>query len=251
MKLPDDIRDIIKRKYQSKHREWLKMSVSGNESQVWPLEINLGIPTEQDAFCQQDAVKAWISAWRSWQGRGSLVWTERHWHSLGIQTVPQKLILNEPADAVSWIGETETWSRVVERFKTLVQHWPALIDVLPKYYRVLADFDDVNFYRITGMLSWICANPNSGLYPRQIPVTGVDSKWLESHKGLVCELVSAIQGTNDRDFLKVCGLKPPPQLIRIRILDPEIRNQLGGLGDICAPREEVANLNIKPTHVFI
>ncbi len=117
MKFPDDIRNIIKRKYQNKHRDWLKEIVLKNNSQVlWPLEINLDIPVEQDAFFQQDAVKAWISAWKSWQGKGDIVWTERHWRSLGIQTVPQKLILNEPEDVVSWIGEAETWSRVVERY---------------------------------------------------------------------------------------------------------------------------------------
>jgi len=251
LKFPDDIRDIIRRKYQSKHREWLKISVSEDLQTLWPLEFNLDIPTEKDALQQQEGVKAWITAWRSWRGSGALVWTERHWRSLGVQSVPQELILNEPSDAVSWIGEAEAWSHAVERYKTLVQRWPALIDILPKYYNVLANSDDVNFLRITEMVSWICANPNSDLYPRQIPVAGVDSKWLESHKGLVCDLVSAIQGTNERDFFTVCGLKPPPQLIRMRIIDPEIRNQLGGLGDICTPREEAANLDIKPTYVFI
>jgi hypothetical protein len=270
LKLPDDIRDFIKRKYQRKHRDWLKADVSNNSSQdLWPLEIGLGIPTEQDAIRQQDAVRSWVGAWRSWRGRGSLVWIERHWRSLGVQTIPQKLILNGPYDALSWIGEAEAWSRVVERFKTLIQQWPALIDVLPRYYSVLANFDDANFLRVTGMLSWICANPNSGLYPRQIPVAGIDSKWLESHKGLVCELVSTIQGTchrgrgprvpsgtkeqgiNGRDFFKVCGLKPQPQLIRMRILDPEIRSRFSGLGDICTPWEEAADLGIKPARVFI
>jgi hypothetical protein len=252
LKFPDDIRDFIKRKYQNKHRDWLKASVSGNCPQAnWPLEIGLGIPTEQDALRQQEGVRAWITAWRSWRGSGILAWTERYWHSLGVQTVPQKLILNDPADAVSWIGEAEVWSRAVERFKTLVQRWPVLIDVLPKYYSVLAASDNANFLRITGMLSWICANPGSALYPRQIPVAGVDSKWLESHKGLISELVSAIQKTNDRDFFKVCGLKPQPQLIRMRILDPEIRSRFSGLGDISAPVEEIADLGIKPAHVFI
>jgi hypothetical protein len=252
LKFPDDIRDFIKRKYQNNHREWLKMSVSDNDSQTtWPLEINLGIPTERNALQQQEGVRAWITAWRSWRGSGDLVWIERNWRSLGVQSVPQKLILNGPSDTVSWIGEIEAWSYAVEHYKTLVQHWPALIDILPKYYNVLANSDDGNFLRLTDMLSWICANPCSGLYPRQIPVAGVDSKWLESHKGLICELVSTIQGTDDRDFFYVCGLKPPPQLIRMRLLDPEIRSRFGGLGDISAPWEEVANLDIKPSHVFI
>jgi hypothetical protein len=252
LKFPEDIREIVKRKYQNNHREWLKMSVSDNDSQTtWPFEISLGIPTERDALQQQDGVRAWISAWKSWRGSGDIVWIERRWRSLGVQSVPQKLILNEPADAISWIGEAEAWSHAVERYKKLVQRWPALIDILPKYYNVLTNSDDGNFIRITEMVSWICSNPNSDLYPRQIPVAGVDSKWLESRKGLVCELVSTIQGTDDRDFYTACGLKPPPQLIRMRILDPEIRSRFSGLGDICTPWEEAANLDIKPSHVFI
>jgi len=251
LKSPDDILDLIKRKYQNNHREWLKISVSDNDPQAWPLEINLGIPPERDALQQQEGVRAWISAWKSWQGSGNIIWLERRWRSLGVQTVPQKLILNGPSDAVSWIGEAEAWSHATERYKTLVQRWPVLIDILPRYFNVLANSDDVNFLRITEMLSWICANPGSDLYPRQIPVAGVDSKWLESHKGLVCELVSTIQGTDERNFFKVCGLKPPPQLIRMRIIDPEIRSRFSGLCDISAPWEEAANLDIKPTHVFI
>jgi hypothetical protein len=257
LKVPDDIREIIKSKYKSKRREWLKTSLSIGSSQadslkaVWPLEINLDIPKEKDALRQQEGVRAWISAWRSWRGSGVLAWTERHWRSLGVQTVPQKLVLNGPEDAVSWIGEAETWSRAVERFNALVRRWPALIDVLPGYYGVLSDYDEVNFLRITEMLSWICAHPCSGLYPRQIPVAGVDSKWLESHKRFVCELVSTIQGTNDRDFFKACGLRQQPQLIRMRFLDPEIRRLFGGIGDICVPLKEAVDLDIKPNYVFI
>jgi len=156
LKYPDDIKNIIKRKYKNNRREWLKMSVSDNNSQsLLPMEINLDIPTEKDALIQQDGVKAWIKAWKSWhsrnaqQGGGILSWTERHWRSLGVQTVPQKLILNEPAEAVSWIGEVEVWSRAVKRYKTLIQRWSALIDVLPKYYDVLANYDDENFLRIS------------------------------------------------------------------------------------------------------
>jgi hypothetical protein len=257
LKFPDDIREIIKSKYKSKRREWLKTSLSDGSlhadslKAVWPLEINLDIPAEKDALRQQEGVRAWVSAWRSWRGNGVLVWTERHWRSLGAQTVPHKLILNGPADAVSWIGEAEAWSRAVERYKSLIQRWPALIDVLPGYFCLLADYENANFLRIAEMVSWICANPGSMLYPRQIPVAGADSKWLESHKGLVSDLVSAIHGNNDRDFYKVCGLRPPPQLIHIRILDSEIRRLFGGLSDISVPLKEVADLDIKPSYVFI
>lgn len=254
MKLPDNIRDILKRRFQSKHREWLKASIADKGFKAaWPLKINLGIPTEQDALRQPDGVRAWICAWRSWPGKGSLAWSERRWRSLGTQSVPEKLILEGPDDVAVWIGEATRWSRAVNRFRLLIQRWPTLIDALPRHFGVLADYGDPDFLRLSDMLSWICNNPNSNLYPRQIPVAGVDTKWLESRKNLVSELVATIQGDppGERDFFRRCGLRPPPQLIRLRILDPGLRSRFGGLTDISAPWEEIAALGITPAHTFI
>jgi hypothetical protein len=263
LKLPDDIRELLKKKFINKHREWLKASVSGNglaavqpaiqSVVIWPLEINLGVPAEQDALQQPDYVRAWISAWKLWKGRGSLVWSERHWRSLGTQSVPEKLILENPDDVAQWIGETARWSRAVDRFKALVQHWPALIDTLPRHFNILADYDDADFLSLSDILSWLCDNPRSGLYIRQVPVAGIDSKWLESRKSLVGELFAAIQGdtSGDHDFFRRCGFKPQPQLIRMRILDKDLQSRFNGLSDISAPLDEVASLGIKPALTFI
>jgi len=254
VKLPDDVRVLLARRFRSKHREWLKACVSDNDFKAaWPIEINLDIPTEQDALKQPDGVRAWTLAWKSWQGSGTLVWCERRWRALGTQSIPEKLILNGPDDVALWIGEATRWSRASHRFEVLLRRWPILIDVLPKHFSVLADYDDVDFSCLAEMLSWICSNPNSNLYPRQIPVAGVDSKWLESRRNLVSELVAAIQGdpSGERDFFSRCGLRPPPQLIRVRILDSSLRRCFGGLGDISAPLEEMVDIDIRPTHVFI
>jgi hypothetical protein len=261
LKLPDDIRELLKRKFQNKRREWLKISIlttavsDSNFGAAFPLEINLNIPTEQEALRQSNVVRAWISAWETWQSNGckQLSWSERRWRSLGTQSVPEKLVLQNPDDVVAWIGESVRWSRVINRFKLMVHQWSALIDVLPNYYNVLADYSDADFKNLFDVLSWLNVNQNSNLYIRQIPVAGIDSKWLESRKGLVCDLVTAIQGNPsvDRDFFKCCGLRPLPQLIRMRILDSNLRNRFGGLGDISAPMEEAAALDIIPDVVFI
>jgi hypothetical protein len=102
------------------------------------------------------------------------------------------------------------------------------------------------------MLEWIIANPNSNLYPRQLPIAGLDSKWLEGRKGLLSDLVATIKGeVDERDFFQVCGLKPLPHLIRMRILDQVLSKQLGGLTDILAPWEELAYLDLSVTKVFV
>jgi hypothetical protein len=244
LKFPDDIRKILIRKFQRQHQEWLKHSMP-------LLKINLDIPTEQEALCQQKDVQAWIATWKTWRGCGSLIWAERCWRRLGTQNVPEKLILNSPEDAVSWIDKTDEWSRVVVRYKAIAQRWPALIDVLTKHYSFLACCNETDYARLIEMLKWINTNPLSNLYPRQIPIAGIDSKWLEHNKKLVCELAAIIKGDNSTDFFEICGLKPLPQLIRMRILDPHLRNKMGGLCDISIPIKEAANLAISPGKVFI
>ncbi|MDJ0808169.1 MAG: DUF2220 family protein, partial [Gammaproteobacteria bacterium] len=84
------------------------------------------------------------------------------------------------------------------------------------------------------------------LYPRQLPVSGLDSKWLEKRKGLLADLVDSVRGesVSEGDFFQRCGLKAPPQLIRLRILDD-------GLNEISAPWEQLAELDLPVSNVFI
>lgn len=250
MKLPEDVRKLLARRFQSKHRDWLICNAGASQ---WPLEIPLGIPTEQAAQMQIDGVRAWVNAWQSWQGNGTLTWLDRRWKALGVQRLPEKLALRSPEEIAAWIGESPRWERARFRYQTLAARWPVLARQLPTHFDVLADYSEADIRRLADMLDWINLNPNSGLYPRQLPVNGIDSKWLDSRKGIVSELVAALQGdpTGDRDFFKRCGLRPHPLLIRMRVLDPELRAQLGGLGDISVPHEEVASLGIQPTRVFI
>ena len=283
MKLPSDIMKLLKNKFKNKHRDWLKSAFTGAApADEWPLKIYLGVPTEHDALRQPEAVRQWIAAWRTWQGSvaassvaassvaascvaassvaascgSSLVWIERRWRSLGTQSVPEKLLLENPDAAAVWIGEASRWSRAVGRYKFSIQRWPALADTLTKHFNVLADYSDIEFFNLCEVLSWICANPNSNVYIRQIPVSGIDSKWLESRKGLFTELIAALRNDPsslfaDRDFYRYSGLRPLPQLIRMRILDPDLRSKFAGLGDISAPAEEIAGLDITPAVTFI
>jgi len=135
----------------------------------------------------------------------------------------------------------------------LLKLWPVLSGHLPRHYDVLAKYGDIDYERLKKMLLWIIDNPHSNLYLRQLPVSGLDSKWLENRKGLVSDLVSAIRGDNptERDFFRRCGLKALPQLLRLRILDPSLRDRIGGLGDITAPWEQVAALELPTASIFI
>lgn len=244
----------LERRFKNKHRQWL--DISGNPEQpeglFWPLEVTLGIPTESQALKQVEDVRAWVAAWQTWRGAGSLSWSDRRWRKLGTQRVPEKLVLDSPAEVAQWIGEAERWARSQLRYKELIGLWPRLASKLPRYFDLLADYSEVDYRRLVDMVAWIDKNPASNLYPRQVPVSGLDSKWIEKRKGLLADLVETARGeSSEGDFFHRCGLKAPPQLVRLRILDDHLRRRVGGLSDISAPWEQLAELDLTVSNVFI
>jgi hypothetical protein len=250
LKLPEDVRQTLVRRFQSKHREWL---IGDTGESQWPLEVPLGLPTEQAALRQVDGVRAWVGAWQGWQGVGTLSWCDRRWKALGVQRLPEKLALRGPEDVAMWIGESARWERAQSHYRALIARWPVLAQQLPRYFDVLADYSDADYQRLTEMLDWIASHPYSNLYPRQLPVSGLDSKWLDGRKGLLTDLVAAIQedSSNDLDFYQRCGLKAPPLLVRMRVLDQSLRAHVGGMGDITAPVDDLAGISWPVSHVFI
>jgi hypothetical protein len=250
VKFPEDIRKILGHRYKRKQREWL----SGlDRDGQWPLQISLGIPSEQVVRKQMEDVRTWVSAWRSWQGMGTLHWSERKWRSLGTQPMPESLHFKCPREVTFWLEETRRWDRACSRYQTCINKWPTLAKGLPRFFDVLADYEEVDFLRLLKVLEWLKVNPSSHLYPRELPIFGVHSKWLETRKSLISELMVLLREDTcgERDFYKICGLKSKPSLMRIRLLDEELRSVLGGLGDISAPATELERLNMSPKHVFI
>ena len=261
MKFPEDVKKELKRRFRNRHREWLATSNMAEQAEdcAWPLEITLGVPTEKQALKQIETLRAWVTAWQGWRGSGSISWSERRWRKLGTQRLPEKLTLGDAAELARWIGELERWKQAQQRYILLVERWPRLANRLTRHFDILADYSDVDYGRLVDMVAWIEKHPASRLYPRQLPVCGLDSKWLEKRKTLVADLVDAVLGepsgegddSPSPDFYRRCGLREPSQRIRLRILDGNLRQRFGGLSDIASPWEQLAELDFPASNVFI
>jgi hypothetical protein len=250
LKSPADVRQLLLRRFGRQHRAWLE---AGPESQSWPLDIPLGLPGEQAALAQLEATRAWVRTWQAWQGEGSVCWTERRWRTLGTQRLPELLRLDSPRQLAWWIGALERWDRAVLRHARLVQRWPALASRAAVAFDALADFSDSDADRLFAALAWFEANPSSGLYLRQVPIPGLDTKWIEARQSLLCSLLGALRGleAGTADLHALCGLRRVPGLVRLRVLDPALRQRTGGIGDLSAPVDELARLSLDPRHVLI
>jgi hypothetical protein len=111
--------------------------------------------------------------------------------------------------------------------------------------------------RILGILSWFKAHPRSGLYLRQIDVADVDTKFIESRRGVMSELLTLIlpseaidpTASGAKGFEQRFGLRSKPPLVRFRLLDRSL--SLAGLTDLSVPSAQLASVSLPVHRVFI
>jgi hypothetical protein len=106
----------------------------------------------------------------------------------------------------------------------------------------LAAASDDDVERLIAVVRWLADHPDSGLSARQLPVEGVDTKWLERRRRLVDPLVEALSG---RPGL---GLAREPQRFRVRLLDDAMACPLR---DFTASPAELAALELTPDWVIV
>jgi hypothetical protein len=246
---PEDILARLLTRFNNSRAEWL------TGEGTWPLSLPLGTPTEKDVAATAADIRQWVEAWREWPaGACELAWEDRAWPRLGRQSLPSAVMARGPEAIAGAVRQGPRWRRAVARHARLAQRWPVLRThaVAGRHFNVLADYHDDDFERLFGLLEWLDANPRSGMYLRQLPVLGLDTKWTRDRRGLILDLITAIRGgAGERDFYDACGLVKPAHRLRLRILCPQLRAAFGGLGDFEAPLGEVAAMPLMPARAII
>ena len=110
--------------------------------------------------------------------------------------------------------------------------------------------------RLLRVLEWFHAHPQSGLYLRQIPVPGVDTKFFEQRLAVIDALLlqtmpSAIEITAKR-FEARHGLRWEQPLIRLRFLDPALQSAHGfPIADLAVPAPTFRGLPLQGVNAII
>jgi len=208
------------------------------------IDLPLKPPTERDVVGDIPATLAWVAAWRAAQDTLpiTVTWVQRRWPSVGTQDVPERAAAIG-AEAIAVVsGSPVEYKRMRERCGALRAVVAATapdsaetIGVLRRHAGAIAGLTEQDFGILTGVVTWLVANPVSGRRVRELPIRGIDTKWLEGHRSVVETLVSAATG---REGL---GLMSAPRRVRLRALDA--RATIGGLTDVTASVAELAALD--------
>lgn len=210
-----------------------------------PFGIPLHPPTEVQALVSVSAAVTWA---KSWEGTADVLWTERRWASLGAQRIPERVQLTTPEAVAAFAGKTTHWQRASSRAKALLDlvqppHTDRFANAVGRSATELAALAPEDFTRLAGVLEWLRVHTASGLYIRQLPIRGVDTKWVQKYRPLVTRLHEAATGRSG------LGLADKPDLVRVRFLDPVLAP--GGLADLAAPVTELAAMDLRPEVVYV
>jgi hypothetical protein len=250
---PLDLRAQVQRLWD--RGDLLRACVDG--ACAWPIRLTLKTPTAADLSDRFEAVRDWV---RSVAGipRVRIEWREWTHRVQGRQRLPAAVFVDTPQDALAWIGKTAH----AERFRNVVQmtqgQQPALVPWLLKRPLQALEWAD-RWPQLLSVVQWLQAHPRPGIYLRQVDVPGVDSKFIEAHRGVLAELLDlalpaqSIDGSasGSAQFARRYGFRDKPIRIRFRVLDAAVTPLPSPLPDITLDAGSFAALAPPVRRVFI
>lgn len=217
--------------------------------------LSLGRVTEAEAVRDLHGLKAELVRWREILPHRSgwrVVLAEQRFRTVGLTVrLPRELTVDSTESLIRALqpnGVTPAvWRTAISRLQRFCETFGLTSDdsrrsaaASLRGLKLLfpQDTSDREFEAVLRTLSWLLRHPNAGLFPRALPVAGVDSKWLDRRRGTLARLWNTVTGENvsAADFLEHVGLLRLPQFVLVK-------NAAAWVGEEAA--EEVVKLPVE------
>lgn len=159
---------------------------------------------------------------------------------MGKNRVPTHLRIEGMDHLADFVGQTDDLALLRANYATLRERFPMLEAwalQAPQKMRVSPPV----WTKCLDVFGWMLSHPAPGIYLREIPLPGIDSKFVESQQGLLKEWLAAlgIPGREgERSFAARYGFREKPKIWRIRILDRD--HFIQGFSDLTLAHDELA-----------
>lgn len=239
------------RQAERRYVDFLRSTVSGDS--FFPLVLVLGKAARAASYVARREELAQLR--KDAEGLGlEVVWETVDERRFGRHERPQQARFADEATylkALAKSQETACFRAECSRIQARFPEWkPWILSRVPAVLRELGNWD-----RLLGVVAWLQENPHSGLYVRQLPVLGVDTKFIESRFGLIDELLAFPEPpAGGLDFRRRWGLRSEEPLVRLRFLDPVLRARCGFpacADEIALPVTQAATLPLEGSFVIM
>jgi hypothetical protein len=203
-------------------------------------------------------VRAWITQLTGAAGHCRIVWHTVNHRVLGLNDIPSGIWIDSMDEALDLIGKR----RAAAEFSGIVEltrrQEPVLLSWLSK--RPLRALELAEAWPLMlQTVAWLREHPRPGIYLRQIDLPGVHSKFIESNRGVLADLLDLVlpkasidtEVTGTGNFCRRYGFRDKPLRVRFRILDPALSILPGIDQDITLTQEDFSRIDIKAEKIFI
>ena len=195
----------------------------------FPLQLRLRGPDSAALSARFEEVRAWVAELQQGSGKGyRLVLREVRHRVIGHNSLPAEAWLDTRDDALRLIGKVREGRAFDDLLVATRQQQPALgpwLQSQPRRALALAD----DWAHLLAIVAWLQAHPRPGLYLRQVDLPGIDSKFIETQRAVLAELLDQVLPLGAVDaaargagqFAARYGFRDKPQRVRLRFLDPQ------------------------------
>jgi hypothetical protein len=189
-----------------------------------PIPVPIRGPRPGELAPRFEEIRNWVAQWESERWL-RVEYKQVGGRTLGVNTIPAKAWIDDPETLWALLKTTED----VRTFRTLhdaatIRSPQAAAWMAANPMKVLALAE--TWPSIMATVRWIEEQARPEMYLRQIDVPGVDTKFIERHRGVLCSLLDVqldparIHDDRPRsDFEGRYGFRKKPERVRFRFLD--------------------------------
>lgn len=226
---------------------------------LFPKRLVLKSPTSAEITERFEDIRQWSSSLRAIAHCRLEIREFRH-RVFGANALPVEVWIDSFEDAVALIGKQRDAARFALLLNATRTREPRLVPWLAKRPLKALELADV-WGRLVDVCVWLEAHPRPGIYLRQIDVPNVHTKFIETHRSVLSELLDYVlpaatvdlarSGLNQ--FAARYGLREKPLRIRFRVLDAKkaLFHPASTEQDVTLDAASFARLELDVSRVFI
>ena len=255
---PDEIKNKVLRIWDSGH--FLRAWCAGEK--IFPIELPSATAKGSYLSDNYSEVSRWITdlIYSSKEKRGfgySIDFRIVTHRQLGRQKIPDRIFIESEDDFIKLCGKENEFTTFQTLFKYTENILPSLRNYVINNPLTVLKYKHV-WNKLLNVCLYFYHNAEPRIYIRQLVIPGISTKFIESYKKIISELMtfiapekykSPLQGSQYHSFEKQFFLLYDEPLIRFRILDS--KHYISYLSDLALPLSQFNSLALPVKKIFI
>lgn len=239
------------------HQDWIC------DGDLFPIQLSLGKITDKQLLHDYDAVRRWVAELEKRFSKHSSVdieYQDVQFKTMGRQRIPVSLSVQSADGLASYLSCLQSWRSFKQQVVMIQEHQPRLNQWISDHPNEVDQYLTA-WPQLIKVIDWFLSNPQPQCYVRQLPIAGVDTKFIYQHRAILKQLLDLllpdaaicqdVDGFQSHGFERRFGLRYEEPQVRFRLLDPLLMSEFSGLDDLTLNLSAFEKLDLLVDRVFI